>query len=498
MIIIYLLILLLISVYLNVGTGRIGLFYGSTFYLNVAYLFFTMVLFLYLGWGYWIFLACVVILAIYAPVGILYGKINSDFFLAFWATFGEEASEFTKSIPVNYFIFSIFSVVFYIFCYFEMPRFPFSKETLIAMLSIFVVITTVGKFWNAATTTTIAQFFIQFRKSYKRLKQINTTPIIPQWQIISTAPKYKNYVVVIGESMRKDYMHLYGYNTENTPFLDKVNGTFVDGYHATAVSTIPNLHNTLNYNQNINLNIIDLANLAGFDTFWLSNQGYLGEWDTPITKIAKHSKNTYFLSNDVYEKKKSDANLVRKFVEFLHKKSTKPRIFFIHLYGSHPDPCERLISDDYKKYRDKKTFTINCYVKTIAQTDGDLESIYSALSANFKDDANENFSMIYFSDHGLTHTTQNGKISFLYKDPPSKQALEIPLIKLSSDDKNRTFIKNVSFNNYFSQYFANWIGVQTSNITEFSDIFAPVIQPDSLNSGAIIDKNLNDGAIKLE
>lgn len=34
-------------------------------------------------------------------------------------------------------------------------------------------------------------------------------------------------------------------------------------------------------------NFIDLANQSGLQTYWLSNQGYLGEHDTPLTAIAK-------------------------------------------------------------------------------------------------------------------------------------------------------------------------------------------------------------------
>ena len=33
-----------------------------------------------------------------------------------------------------------------------------------------------------------------------------------QWDIQSFTPKYKNYILIIGESMRKDYMSLYGFH----------------------------------------------------------------------------------------------------------------------------------------------------------------------------------------------------------------------------------------------------------------------------------------------
>ena len=46
-----------------------------------------------------------------------------------------------------------------------------------------------------------------------------------QWDIQSFMPKYKNYILIIGESMRKDYMSLYGFPLKTTPFLERVKGT---------------------------------------------------------------------------------------------------------------------------------------------------------------------------------------------------------------------------------------------------------------------------------
>lgn len=44
-----------------------------------------------------------------------------------------------------------------------------------------------------------------------------------------------------------------------------------------------------------NNNIATLANLAGFNTYWISNQGILGEFDTAASRLAylfKHHKFT--------------------------------------------------------------------------------------------------------------------------------------------------------------------------------------------------------------
>ena len=57
-----------------------------------------------------------------------------------------------------------------------------------------------------------------------------------QWDIQSFTPKYKNYILIIGESMRKDYMSLYGFPLKiilrhrirnrlyNAPYIEQIKG----------------------------------------------------------------------------------------------------------------------------------------------------------------------------------------------------------------------------------------------------------------------------------
>lgn len=84
------------------------------------------------------------------------------------------------------------------------------------------------------------------------MKLYNNTIITPQWQITNVSPKYKNYVLVIGESARRDYHEIYGYPIKNNPFLSEANGVFVDGFNAVGINTIPALNGTLNYNRDLN------------------------------------------------------------------------------------------------------------------------------------------------------------------------------------------------------------------------------------------------------
>ena len=127
-----------------------------------------------------------------------------------------------------------------------------------------------------------------------------------QWGDIKenpNAPQYDDYVVIIGESARKDYLNLYGYPIANTPFLSKVNGVFVDGLKSADTHTVTSLSRMLtandkkNHAANYNMDVVTLAKKAGFKSYWISNQGYLGIYDTPISLIAERAEYHQFLKS---------------------------------------------------------------------------------------------------------------------------------------------------------------------------------------------------------
>ncbi len=92
-----------------------------------------------------------------------------------------------------------------------------------------------------------------------------------QWDIQSFMPKYKNYILIIGESMRKDYMSLYGFPLKTTPFLERVKGTVFENYYSAAPNTQPSLQLTLYRAEKGETvytdNIISLAKKAGVKTY---------------------------------------------------------------------------------------------------------------------------------------------------------------------------------------------------------------------------------------
>ncbi|MCV5283589.1 sulfatase-like hydrolase/transferase, partial [Escherichia coli] len=65
------------------------------------------------------------------------------------------------------------------------------------------------------------------------------------WDIVSVEKKYKTIIIVIGESVRRDYLSVYGYPLPTTPWLNSAPGIFINGYFSAAPNTIGSLSRTL-------------------------------------------------------------------------------------------------------------------------------------------------------------------------------------------------------------------------------------------------------------
>ncbi len=75
---------------------------------------------------------------------------------------------------------------------------------------------------------TIQDLYWMYQSDKERLLAAKNAP--DTWEVLSVKPKYKNYIVIIGESATRGYHSLYGYPVKSTPFLDEVNGIFFNNY----------------------------------------------------------------------------------------------------------------------------------------------------------------------------------------------------------------------------------------------------------------------------
>lgn len=445
----------------------------------------------------------VVLISIYAPVGFLYGKPSFQYVASLFYTDLNEGSEFLSQIPVKYFIVSILPIILIAIFKKITKKFDINlyknKTFLIASVIISLTNQTPTAFIRSIinSTKTLKEEIAKVDK-YNKKSEWSETKILSE-------QGYDDYILIIGESARKDYHHLYGYPVSNTPFLDSVNGYFIDGLTAGGNYTIGSLRlmltkpDSLKWEPNYNLDLISLINDAGIDTYWISNQGQFGNWDAPISSIAKKSNVSFFLKKGKYDDKNtSDFDLIPYFNDLLNKKSNKKRFFVIHLYGSHPDACDR-VSSYQEKYNvgNKKYNYIGCYVSSIKQTDLFIKNIYDELMKSKKNN-NRTFSLIYFSDHGLSHRDIDDKI-YINNNLLSKYHYDIPLIKLSSNDTSRTYIKVNKSGLNFTNGIASWIGIKNKELNNKYNLFDDIDDDDyGLADKLKNSKTIDDPAINIK
>lgn len=342
--------------------------------------------------------------------------------------------------------------------------------------------------------------------------------------------KYKIKVVIIGESTNKNYMNTYGYPLENTPFLSSVNGRFFNNFISAASNTVPTLtralaKNDLNtitqhhekpyYNNN---SVVDLANKAGYETYYIGNNGSFGDDEIGFTNYFL--KANYFLPvrdskpgfdnlfvqekvvvDDSVNKLTNDFKMLPAFKAALNNPSEKEKVIFVHMWGPHHDgwpkgTCE-LVKNNYninpEQFDTGWGSIANCYVSAIKLSDDFISDIYSVLQENNKNGDNP-FSILYFSDHGQGLVKANkqhvkaleaeykGYIKegnlYLRHGQLVKGAYQVPLVVINSDDTKREFRDETLSEWNLFDYFASWLGVETNLTSPAKSIVAETITPE--------------------
>ncbi|WP_265566824.1 phosphoethanolamine transferase [Serratia grimesii] len=390
---------------------------------------------------YFLVIPYIILCAFYASVGVIYGPPSVVVVSALFQTNKAEAVEFLHAIPAGCYLLPsatllmLFLLVRYCWRY-PLPVRKALPFLLILILLLFVRILS-GNIENLRLVNFFSSFFSSYQSYNQQMMELDAgMQAQPRWTINSIDNNKANYVIVVGESMRRDYMSLFGYPTPTTPFLDQVNGTFYSNYISTAPNTFESLPRTLALSDEkksyISDNIITLAKAAGLRTHWFSNQGLIGQFDAPVSKIALFSDEYQFLKKGDYQSRNTDDDELLPLLQTTLDTHGSGNLYVLHIMGSHSDFCERLGGEP-------PVFTSNnaelaCYLSTYRKTDRFIEHAYHMLQ-----ETHEPFKLIYFSDHGLSHRNVDGKL-YLRHGGNTRQNYEVPLLVLADTDRQRTFI----------------------------------------------------------
>ena len=160
------------------------------------------------------------------------------------------------------------------------------------------------------------------------------------------------YVLVIGESQNRNNMSAYGYKRKTTPWLssmkDRKNFIMFDNAYSCHTYTVPvltyaltakNQYNDLKLSDSISL--LEVAEVAGFETVWVSNQVRYSAWDTPITVIADEANQQFWYNDNVGEKTSSN-NYDIKLIDSVERMQLSDKMLVVfHLMGNHGSYRER-------------------------------------------------------------------------------------------------------------------------------------------------------------
>lgn len=260
----------------------------------------------------------------------------------------------------------------------------------------------------------------------------------------SQKSRVKNIVLIIGESLQRGHMSLYGYGIETTPLLEGLEASgnlikFSDTIspYATTNQVLMRLLNFSNYESERqkawfrSLSIIDMFGLSGYRTFWISNQEAFGAHALSAKSAADRADGETFLSkSNLYEtvRIKPDGALL-PLINQAKAGQSERNFYVIHLIGNHMDYSLRY-PEGFGKFSeaDIKAKLTSDQKKVVAYYDNSVLYNDFVINEIFKIFSAEDSLIVYLSDHG-ENLYENGRLGHGME---SRFSYEIPLLFIAS------------------------------------------------------------------
>ncbi|MBT8244728.1 MAG: sulfatase-like hydrolase/transferase [Winogradskyella sp.] len=311
---------------------------------------------------------------------------------------------------------------------------------------------------------------------------------------VSKVADRQTHVVIIGESTSRRNMELYGYDRATNPELLKLKDELLvfrdvispHTHTILSLDKILTLSDINEPNKSNNASLVQLANMAGYKTYWLSNQRPIGLYESFVSIISNASDEQKFKTNENTDFKIYDTDLLPEFENYILDTANK-KVIFIHLSGTHSRYSSRYPYDyiyftetDYpSKYKNRKAKKIiNEYDNAIRHNDYVVSEIIKIVKCK-----NVKSSVVYFSDHGDdVYWSQNknlGHNEYLATMP----MYEVPFILWTSDKKmfddlNTTNILSTPYHlEDFIHSFSDITGIKFEDYNTEKSIFSNDFKP---------------------
>ena len=318
---------------------------------------------------------------------------------------------------------------------------------------------------------------------YKKNKNGNFESVV-----VKPSSAQQVYVLVLGESTTKSHLGVYDYARPTTPLLSAQKDDLLlfqdvispNTYSVASVTKLLTLANYEYPKATGQGSIIQLANAADFETFWLSNQRPLGPYESLITKLSFSSDHTKFITTvNAGNSKTLDADLLSDLDAVLNQSQSNKIFILLHLIGTHHNYEDRyppsfnvfngMVNSNFRS--DVITEKINHYDNAVLYSDFVLNAVINRLKT-----LNANSFMLFLSDHGEELYTDLN-IAGHNEDTPTKSMYEIPFILWQSEkykeyrtidtDVNKPYMSDDLFHGL-----ADLMGIQCNQVDYQRSIFS--------------------------
>lgn len=300
----------------------------------------------------------------------------------------------------------------------------------------------------ASSTKSSLQSILAAMKEYEQIsanfeqyiQNINYSKVPKEEQI-------QNIVLIIGESVQRNLMQIYGYYLPNTPNLSKLhkekseNVLIFNDVIASQATTYESLSQVLSFANQDDisrpwyeyLNIIDAMKLGGYKSINISNQERFSIFSKASTTIFNRCDETHWTSlSSSFGESKPDEKIL-PILDKVKQNNNQALFLSIHLMGNHatyytryPQNFAHFSSKDVKSTNGKKI--IAEYSNALLYTDFVLDEIIKRFE-------NEDSIIIYISDHGDDVYDFSSTELNLHSDSKiNRFMLEIPFIVIVSDE----------------------------------------------------------------
>lgn len=274
-----------------------------------------------------------------------------------------------------------------------------------------------------------------------KLKKMMNSRNTQHHLIVNTnSDKAQKLIFIIGESARARNMSLYNYARNTCPILCKISEDLTIFENAVSPANIT--HASLKYiltsanieatgEEHPQFSLVNIANSAGFETFWLSNQPYMDCTESAlISRDAKHQKHFYNGS----ETRTPDGCMLPTIRSALEQPGNAA--LFVHLMGSHYR-YEYRIEPEFEYYTSEFTYyghpkykqrIVDNYDNTIRYSDYVIGEIINMCGSR-----DESCIVCYVSDHGEV-LLDDGKSFGHSLAEPLPQEFEVPYFYWASSN----------------------------------------------------------------